>query len=157
MILIIACLTFATEIVKAYEGSIDNLGWISGTWTGQLGNARIEEIWSHPEGGSMIGMFRLTKHREPGFYEFMSVELVDGRIALKLRHFDPGLVAWEDKDHPLTLFLEEIGDRKAVFRQSDSETRLRYHSPDEQSLVIILEERNDSGPSHTEFRFTRAE
>lgn len=55
------------------------LSWLAGSWAGELeGGARVEEQWSPPAGGTMIGFGRTVVARRTVGYEFLLIELVDG-------------------------------------------------------------------------------
>jgi hypothetical protein len=134
---------------------ISQLSWISGHWKGEMDGSVIQEIWSKPEGTSMIGMFQMIRTGQARFYEFMTIGEENGKIFLKLRHFSPGLVAWEDKESPLTFELSQVDGNLAVFNQQGSYTRLHYRSENPDSLIVRLEEIKDGKPGFTEFRFRR--
>jgi uncharacterized protein DUF6265 len=138
-----------------FGAGVTDLAWISGNWVGEMGSARIEETWSSPDGGMMMGMFRLVKDDEPGFYEFMTIETADTGVVLKLRHFHPGLIGWEDKESPLTFRLVESADRKAVFEQDGAATKLIYERPVDEALTISLIKQKDGKESKTDFRYKR--
>ena len=36
--------------------SLEDLSWLTGCWEGRQGDAILEEIWSKPGGGSMLGL-----------------------------------------------------------------------------------------------------
>ena len=38
--------------------SVFDLSWLSGAWYGQVGDDLIEEHWSGPAAGTLMGMFR---------------------------------------------------------------------------------------------------
>jgi hypothetical protein len=46
----------------------------------------------------MTGTFRVVQGDKPVFYEFWILEINDNRPVLKLKHFNAGIVGWEDKN-----------------------------------------------------------
>ncbi|QQS33866.1 MAG: hypothetical protein IPM50_04620 [Acidobacteriota bacterium] len=90
--------------LKLDEGSagaaatITDLKWLAGTWSGTGLGGSIEEIWSEPQNGVMMGMFRLFSEGKLSFYEFMVLEERNGSLVMRLKHFAPDLVGWEEKD-----------------------------------------------------------
>jgi hypothetical protein len=46
----------------------------------------------------MVGVFRLVRQRETEFYELVTLAEVNGSLELRLKHFGPELVGWEEKD-----------------------------------------------------------
>ena len=75
------------------------LSWLVGAWEGEgLGGAAAEVI-APPAGGQMMGMFRHMKDEESvNFYEFYVFTEVENTLALKLKHFTPDLIGWEEKE-----------------------------------------------------------
>jgi hypothetical protein len=81
---------------------------------------------------------------------------VEGGGTLYLRHFDPQIVAREEKDRPLALRLVRRGEREAAFEGPavaayGGSVRIEYHRPSEDRLVSVLERAG----KREEFRFTR--
>src|SRR5262249_29619264 len=63
----------------SYAISISDLAWMSGSWmsgSGQTagGRAQVEEHWTRPAGGSMIGMNRTVVNEKTVEFEFLRVE-----------------------------------------------------------------------------------
>ncbi len=133
-------------------GSVVDLAWIAGDWVGRLGEAVIEESWAPPAGGTMMGMFRLVDGGAVRFYEFMTIEPSEEGPQLRIKHYDPGLVGWEEKTESVKFRLIELGDRRAVFetRKEGHPERLIY-TRDDEGLVIVLDKPADG--SRTEFRY----
>jgi hypothetical protein len=80
------------------SATIGAMAWLAGTWTGSGLGGDNEEIWSAPRDGVMMGVYRMTKAGRPVFYELLTLSEVNGSLELRLRHFDAGLRAWEEKD-----------------------------------------------------------
>jgi len=96
--------------------TVDRLGWMVGRWAGADGDTRIEEIWSPPDAGIMIGVFRWLKEGETSLYEFMLLKPGSAGLELHIKHFSPDLVGWEEKDASTAFDLVEVNGREAVFR-----------------------------------------
>src|SRR4051812_13154035 len=47
-----------TAAAAAASATVDQLAWVTGAWTGKLGERTIEQHWSAPLGGSIIAMYR---------------------------------------------------------------------------------------------------
>ena len=57
------------------------LAWLEGTWTGTSNRVEIEETWSSPRGGALIGMHKDTREgRLIGFESFRIVPADSGRV-----------------------------------------------------------------------------
>ena len=77
--------------------SLDDAAFLVGSWTGTAFGERMEESWSAPTGGSMLGTFKLFAGDEPAMYELMLLTVEDGTLVLKVKHFNADFTAWEDK------------------------------------------------------------
>jgi len=54
---------------------ISELSWIAGDWQNALGGrAQIEEHWTQPAGGSMLGMSRTVAGGKTAEFEFLRIE-----------------------------------------------------------------------------------
>lgn len=95
---------------------IEQLAWMVGRWSATDGESQIEEIWSPPEVGIMMGSFRWLEGGEPYLYEFMLLEPGPVGLELHIKHFSPDLVGWEEKDASTAFDLVEANGREAVFR-----------------------------------------
>ncbi len=136
--------------------SIGEVAWIEGKWRGTTGSGSIEEIWSAPEAGTMTGMFRWTRNGKLFIYEFLAIEEAEGELVMRLRHFSPGLVAWEEKDAPVSLRLVELDGQRAVFDTESEEKQVRItYSRDSEGLLVVLETEEKDGPRRSEFRYAK--
>lgn len=95
---------------------IGEAAFLTGHWIGQGLGACAEEIMSPPAGGQIMGMFRLMKP-EGGlrFYEFYTIAEEAGSLVLKIRHFDPDLTGWEERDETVNFPLVGIEGTTAYF------------------------------------------
>jgi hypothetical protein len=95
--------------------TVAQLGWMVGRWSAAEGESRIEEIWSPPDAGIMMGSFRWLKGGETSLYEFMLLKPGPAGLELHIKHFSPDLVGWEGKDASTAFDLVELDDREALF------------------------------------------
>jgi hypothetical protein len=95
--------------------SVDPLAWLEGRWVGEEGDQLIEEHWSAVQGDTLMGMFRFVRAGEPRFYEFMTVGVEGQEVVLRIKHFNPGLTGWEEKDEAVTYALVQVDFGQAVF------------------------------------------
>ncbi len=63
----------------------------------------------------MTGFFTLVSNATFSFSETMVIVEENGSLALKLKHFKPDFVGWEEKDKYVTFRLVRLGDREAFF------------------------------------------
>ncbi|MGH2456667.1 MAG: DUF6265 family protein [Candidatus Limnocylindria bacterium] len=141
-----------TEPIRA---TIDDLVWITGRWHGERGTDRYEETWAEPSGGSMLGMFRLQRDGEPRFYELLAIGSENGGAVFRFRHFDPALVAWEERDAPLTFDLVATAEAQAVFAQRDARRWLTYRIEPDGGLLVAFDTGTAPRSAGDEFRFRR--
>jgi len=94
------------------KATITEMEWIAGSWVGTGLGGVSEETWSKPAGGIMVGTYRLIKDEKPAFYEMMWMMEQEGSIILRLKHFSPSLVGWEEKDKSVDFkFVKREGKR----------------------------------------------
>lgn len=80
-----------------------DFNWLVGHWSGTGLDGISEEQWSAPEGGAMMGMYRLLKDGRVAFYEFLTLGKSGDSLLLTLRHFHPDLRGWEERDETVRL------------------------------------------------------
>lgn len=131
--------------------SVADLSWLAGHWRGEGLGGQCEEIWSAPQAGTMIGTFRMMKDGEIQFYEFMVITREATGVVMKLKHFTPALVGWEEKDDFVRFDLEELAPNRARF-----DGLIAVRTGDE--LEVTVKIHSDDGSVREEpFRFRRYE
>jgi hypothetical protein len=140
--------------------SVSDLQWMSGDWIEESDRRRCEEVWSRPDGDTLMGMFRWISEEEVSFFEFMVIKPAETGVELHVKHFHPSLVAWEERDRFQAFSLTELGENRAVFAKSptpdDSETSggwITYTLTSDDRLVVELIEAN--GHVKLTFEFVR--
>ena len=73
-------LMLAVVALPQTKASLGDFAWLSGCWQGREGNAVIEEIWSKPSGGSMLGLGRTVKANRTVSFEFMQFREENGSL-----------------------------------------------------------------------------
>ena len=138
----------------AKPATLAQVAWIAGHWVDASEGALSEEVWAAPSGDSMIGMWRYVAKGKLQIFELLSITQEDGGPVFRLRHFDPRMVAREEKDKPLALKLVSIKDGEAAFEgpgQPTGTVRLTYRRHAPGSLSVTL----DKDGASQEFRFRR--
>ena len=59
---------------------IGELQWLEGVWQGTAGQAHVEERWTSPEGGAMLGMGRTIRDGRMVAFEFLRIVPEGGRL-----------------------------------------------------------------------------
>ena len=133
-----------------------DLSWMAGRWVDDSGGNLSEEVWTAPEGDSMMGMWRYVSGGKTRIYEMLTITLEPDGIVMRLRHFDPKLVGREEKERSVELHLAAWKPREAVFEGpavgAPGTVRLTYRRPTDDSLETTLEKEGKA----QEFRFRRA-
>lgn len=102
-------------LAQSATTTIDDFSWLTGHWTGDGFGGRMEEYWAPPSDGVMMGMFKHSKDGEITFYEFFTIVQENGQWALKLKHFTPELVGWEEKTDYVTFPLVSVAPTEIAF------------------------------------------
>jgi hypothetical protein len=139
--------------------TIDHLGWMAGNWLGDVDGDPVDEHWSSPRGGTMVGMFRWLKDGKLYYYELLAIEPESNGLVLRLKHFDRGLIDWEEKGMAIAYPLVEIGEQTATFERGGSfrSTRFVYKRVAAGELLVLSEDRKGDAITRCEFRYKRSQ
>jgi hypothetical protein len=145
----------ATGAPAPVKANLADVSFMTGHWVGGDQGDLSEEVWSSPEGDSMMGMWRYVAEGQTRIYEILTLTAEGANVVLRIRHFDPKLVAREEKDRAVELPLVAKGPREAVFEGPEynvkGNVRLTYRRPTDDTLVGLLEKEGKK----EEFRFRR--
>lgn len=97
------------------KATLENVGWVSGHWTGEAFGGIVEEVWTPPMGNSMMCVFKLVVKGEVQFYEICTISEENETLILRLKHFYADLKGWEEKDETHDFKLVKITEDKAYF------------------------------------------
>jgi hypothetical protein len=97
------------------SASVADLGWLAGRWAGEGLGGSIDEVWSEPAGGAMVGYFRLVRDGKPVLYEIPTLLEVEGSVELRLKHVNPDMTGWEEKNGFVTFRLVKHDAGAAYF------------------------------------------
>ena len=59
---------------------IEELAWMEGRWAVCSQGTEMEEIWTAPKGGIMLGLHRDVQTGKPAFFEYLRIEDRDGGL-----------------------------------------------------------------------------
>ena len=122
---------------KEYE--ISDFAWIAGHWQGKGMGGTFEETWNPPFGDSMMCMFKFVKNGKVVFYELITIVKEKGKILCRLKHFNPKLVGWEEKDKSIEFPLISVSETEAKFNGLTF-TRI---SKDKMKIVVRIREKDE--------------
>jgi hypothetical protein len=113
------------------QATMADMAWLDGAWVGTRGSSSIEERWSPPLGGAMLGVARTVSRGSMVAFEYLRIVERDGGLVYVAQ---PG-------GHPPTEFvLTELGTTRAVFEnpRHDSPQRIVYELSSEGSLSASI-------------------
>jgi hypothetical protein len=155
LVLVSALLVSLKSFAQKVDAVLQQLAFLSGRWTSDSAEGDEEEYWSQPMGESMVGTFRVVKDGKAVFYEFWAIEVEDGKAIFKMKHFDRGLLGWEEKADMVRL-TAKIGDGQDVlFSKPDGSLTLRYERKGDE-LVSTLRRVKDGKAKEDVFRLHRS-
>ena len=137
--------------------SIVELRWLTGLWQGKHNSEHVDEIWSMPTGDTMVGAFRQFVGTELTLYEMMVIEKSGDEIVLRIKHYGPGLTAWETSDENMVFTLKETKDKELYFTMESitgSERALHYRRQADE-LVVTMIVSTSKEIQKEEYTFTR--
>lgn len=101
-----------------------------------------------------MGMLRWQKDGGVFFHEFLTIERQGEHVLLRIKHFDPDLKGWEEKDEAMKCLLVELRAREAVFLQVNDPGRwVIYRLETDDRMVSYFEK--DDGPACTQVEVHR--
>lgn len=126
--------------------ALGDFSWLAGHWRGTLGESKTEVIYSQPEAGVMMGMFRLMKDERTALLEFFSLRETPEGLEMRVRHFSPSLEPGE-KDDAITLRLASHDGVESVFENPvhNRPKQTIIHRTGENSYAVRSEIIDDSG------------
>jgi hypothetical protein len=150
MSMLIAALALAASPIAA--SPLAELSWLEGNWEGPgIAGAPATEVYSAPAGGQIVGHFRQMKaDGTPMFYELLLIDEKDGQLRYLLKHFNPDMTGWEEKNVVREFpFTRRVGDRWEF-----SGLTLERTGPDSMTASVIAGE-VDGKPQILLFHYVR--
>jgi hypothetical protein len=109
--------------------SLSEFSWLEGKWQGNWGPRVAEQIWLEPRASEMTGLFRVTENDKTLVLELYSLLESSSGIEMRLRHFTPALVPWEQS--AISVLRLVSFDRDAVFENGSA------GQPNRQTLIRV--------------------
>lgn len=128
------------ETTQTSKITIKDAACLIGHWKGEMFGGKVEEIWSPPMAGTMMGMYKMVKDDKVVFYELMIIKEEKNSLVLKLKHFDPDLIGWEEKGVTVDFPLKEKTDEALVF------DGLSFRKEGQNTLNCSLRMKQKKGP-----------
>jgi hypothetical protein len=142
--LLITAMSFSQPRVNVVKDprtvTLHDLAFISGHSRGDLDGGVADEEWSQPIGDTMMGMYCFVKDGKVQMYEMMAIEQTANGPVLRLKHYNAGLQAWEEKTKVWDFPLVRFSPRDATFEAADKGIRIEYRAASSGILEATLEE-----------------
>jgi hypothetical protein len=136
---------------KSPPATMSDVDWLAGHWVGPALGGEAEEIWSPPKAGTMMGMYRLVRDGRVVFYELLTLVQEGGSLVLRLKHFNPDLTGWEEKQETVDFRLVGVGEGVVQFEG------MSFHREGDGRLTVYLAIEGKDGALHEEvFRYVQA-
>lgn len=135
--------------------TLKDVAWFAGAWRSPGAERVIEEHWSEPAAGNMIGMFRLVNPGKSPLYEFLLMEETKDGVFMRLRHFKAEMAELEKV--PIRLKLTKATQTKAVFENPDGvkPKRIYYTLSKADEMTVVVESTRDGKDVAFELRMSR--
>ena len=140
------------------SASVADAAWLVGRWSGTgIGGSEAHESWLPPSGNTMVGTF-VQETPEGGimFTEHMYLMEHDGSLVVRLKHFNPDLTAWEDKDGMVTFRLLSAEPCALYFNALTFRCADKDAGPAGGLVVAVRMKSEKPEPQELLFRFGRA-
>lgn len=127
------------------KATMSELAWLAGAWVGTMGKSSIEERWSPPLGGAMLGVSRTVKGDAMVAFEYLRVVEREGGLVY---------VAQPNGKPPTEFVLTELSGTRAIFEnpRHDSPQRIEYELSAEGKLSASIGFINGGHRQRFEFR-----
>lgn len=136
---------------KAATAELREFEWLVGRWDGEGLGGKCEEVFLPVWNDTMFGSFRYANEGKLVFSEFFSLVKTDDGIILKLKHFGPDMVGWENKDKMMNFPLIKV-EKNAVYFGG-----LTYKLDEHGVLRVWVAMKTNSGKvEEADFTFRRA-
>jgi hypothetical protein len=113
--------------------AVASLDWLAGSWAGESGGLAMEEHWTAPSGGALLGMHRDVKNGRMVSFEFLRIDASGEAVTYWA---SPRSAA------PTPFRLQELGPgRRVVFEnpEHDFPQRIIYWRADDDALHARVE------------------
>ena len=142
-------------VAPAMAGSdrdISSLTWLEGTWEGTgIDGGVATEVYSSAAAGQMVGHFRQLKPDGSAlFFELITIGPKAGILTYSLKHFNPDLTGWEERQTVRHFPLTSAKDERWTF------SGIVYERTGQDSMTVSVTSKADDGSEQQlDFRFIR--
>ena len=130
--------------------TLEDASWLAGSWTGTAFGQTFEEVWNPPSAGSMVGFFKLMGEDGVSMYEILLLTVDEGRLSLKVKHFNPDFTAWEEKGDYVNFKLVKVEPDALHF------AGISFYRRDENHIDAYIVMKEKDGIKEYELKYTRS-
>jgi hypothetical protein len=130
---LVALTALAPTLVRADDAQLERLGWLTGCWAAEKGEAGSVEHWLPLAGGTMLGIGRTVRNGRTVEHEFMQIRLnAEGQ---------PVFIAQPSRQKEATFVATSIDERAVTFENPahDFPQRVIYRAVGESGLAARIE------------------
>ncbi len=120
--LILACAA-PVRAAEAPAATVNDLGWMTGYWSGPLGELVMEENWNRPMGGTISALVRMAGPKGTQMIELVIIREHDGSLLLTLQQFNPDFTPRTPA--PQLMRLASRGDKTVTFVDAQNTAGLK--------------------------------
>lgn len=132
-------------LAQEKEFNINDYEWLVGHWVGDGFGGVSEEVWAPAADGVMMGMYRNVQGGKVSFYEFIHLS----KDGMKLKHFKPDLIGWEDKEDMVHFKFIDFDANTLIF------DALKIYKIDDNNIKMELKLENKGVVSVEAFNFSK--
>ena len=142
----------ATEVSHEAHDALKHAGFLVGRWAGTGMGGDVQESWSEPIGGQMVGHFTYSRDGKPVFYEILLLRPNEnGGLEMLVKHFNADFTAWEEKGEWVTFKADRTAANDLRFKG------LTLAHSDGVLTATVMMKRGDGEPYPVPFVMTRVD
>jgi hypothetical protein len=142
LLLVVALLIVVAAASLAGEPAVlDDLAWMAGHWTGSSSDVVMEELWTAPAGGVMLGIHRDVSQGRDAFFEYLRIEARTSGLVYVASPRGVGTTEFA---------LVRAGDAEVVFENPDHDFPRRIIYRRDGNLLIARIEGDIDGHTRSE-------
>ena len=134
LLMIIALIT--TSAINA-EMTVSSLTWMTGSWSGTMGENSVEEIWTEPTGNSIQASVRIISNNATIVHEVVVINQSSEGISLYLQQWDS---TFQPLNPAVTMQMVEQTENSISFAGGENAMfdRLTYRRSAEDQFEIAI-------------------
>ena len=147
-LLALSILSATAPCASAQSVTVADVAWLRGCWQMTMGDRVIEEQWTAPAGGVMLGVGRTVRGGSLVEYEFVVLRQASGRLEYE---------AHPSGQSPASFLSRDIDPTRVVFENPahDFPQRIGYERNGSDALLAWIEGTTGGQPRRREFPYKR--